>query len=116
MKKIFDTVLDAQKKAFTIMKPGVKGSVVHGEVEKCIKKNGYGKLIHSTGHSLGLSVHDGEVLNYRSNVVLEEGMVFTVEPGIYFPTMGGVRIEDDVLVCEDGIEILTSAKKELEIE
>jgi Xaa-Pro dipeptidase len=113
VKKLYDTVLGAQERALSIMKPGVKGSTVHKEVESFISKNGYGKLIHSTGHSIGLSVHDGDVLHTRSNIILEEGMVFTVEPGIYCPDMGGVRIEDDVLICEDGLEVLTQAKKSI---
>jgi Xaa-Pro dipeptidase len=71
-----------------------------------------GRFIHSTGHSLGLSVHDGEVrLSQNSNVELQEGMVFTVEPGVYLPEIGGVRIEDDVLIKKEKVELLTKASR-----
>jgi len=63
------------------------------------------------GHSIGLSVHDGYSLHPSIDLILEENMIFTVEPGIYIPRYGGVRIEDDVLIKKDKIEILTKAPK-----
>ncbi|ENO12238.1 Xaa-Pro aminopeptidase [Thermoplasmatales archaeon SCGC AB-539-C06] len=65
------------------------------------------KFIHSTGHTLGLAVHDGGGLAEGNKDILAENMVFTVEPGIYLPGLGGVRIEDDVLVKKNSVEILT---------
>ena len=72
---------------------------------------GYGEYFtHSTGHGLGILVHDSLAISPRSETVLKEGMVFTVEPGIYVEGLGGVRIEDDVVVTKDGCEILTKSK------
>lgn len=116
-REIYSTVLNAQQIAFDKIKQGVKGATVHKQVEKFINsaynKKFAGKFIHSTGHSIGLSVHDGGVLHPRMDLTLKEGMVFTVEPGIYLSGFGGVRIEDDIVVKKNGIEILTNAKKEL---
>ena len=72
-----------------------------------------GRFIHSTGHSIGLNVHDGASISKKSDVILEEGMAFTIEPGIYLPTIGGVRIEDDVIVRQNRPEILTNVSREL---
>ena len=113
-KEVHVTVLDAQQKAFDIIKPGVKASDVHKVVNSYIQKTKYkGRFIHSTGHSLGLSVHDGGRLSSDSKIILKENMVFTVEPGIYIPGFGGVRIEDDIVVTKDGFELLTTAPRTL---
>ena len=72
-----------------------------------------GLFIHSTGHGVGLAVHDHPALSQSSELLLKEGMVVTVEPGIYVKGFGGVRIEDDVLVKKNGRELLTSAPKEM---
>ncbi|MHB8586267.1 MAG: M24 family metallopeptidase [Thermoplasmatota archaeon] len=112
---IYDTVLRAQKAAMDVMKPGAKGRDVHAAADRVIEQSPWkGKFTHGTGHSLGLSVHDSNtaLLNGRSDLVLEEGMILTVEPGIYVAGMGGVRIEDDVLVTKDGIRVLTSAPRD----
>ena len=74
-----------------------------------------GRFIHSTGHALGLAVHDGARFGPDNIVQLKENMVFTVEPGIYIPGYGGVRIEDDIVVKKDGIELLTNSSKLYEI-
>ena len=68
---------------------------------------------HSLGHGIGLEVHEGPGLSYRSEIKLEPGMVVTVEPGIYLPGIGGVRIEDDTLITESGNETLTHSTKDL---
>lgn len=79
-----------------------------------IASKGYGEAFgHSTGHGIGLEVHEGPALSFRSETVLEPNMVVTVEPGIYLPEIGGVRIEDDIVITEDGNKRLTFATKEL---
>ncbi|MCJ7571995.1 MAG: Xaa-Pro peptidase family protein [Candidatus Thermoplasmatota archaeon] len=114
-KKMFETVLNAQKKAFEMMKPGITGKQIHNAVDEFINKSDFkGCFIHSTGHSLGLGVHDGSAgLSPISDVKLEKNMVLTVEPGVYIPGFGGVRIEDDILVTSDGIEILSKTPRHL---
>lgn len=114
-KLMHNVILKAQKIAFKKIKPGVKGCDVHKAVESYINKSEFkGCFIHSTGHSLGLDVHDGGIgLSPESEIKIEENMVFTVEPGIYIPGYGGVRIEDDVLVNKNGIELLTKSSREL---
>ncbi len=114
-KSMYKTVQEAQKIGLDIIKPGLKASEVHEAVHSYIEKTEFkGRFIHSTGHSLGLGVHDGST-RFSSGFELElkENMVFTVEPGVYIPGFGGVRIEDDVLIKKDGIEILTKAPREL---
>ena len=79
-----------------------------------IREQGYGDYFgHSTGHGIGLEIHEGPTLSARSDAVLEPGMVVTVEPGIYIPGLGGVRIEDDAVITADGNEALTHSPKEL---
>ena len=114
-KKMYKTVLDAQKAGFEKIKAGIKAHIVHDEVDAFINNSEFkGCFIHSTGHSLGLSVHDGGVgFNSESDAILKENMVLTVEPGVYIPGFGGVRIEDDILVKNDGIEVLTKSSHEL---
>lgn len=112
-KEMYDTVIKAQKLGLNLIKPNQKAKTVHNSVYSFIEKTKYkGYFIHSTGHSLGLDVHDGGSLGPDSNLILKENMVFTVEPGIYIPGFGGVRIEDDVRVTKDGFELLTNSSKE----
>jgi Xaa-Pro dipeptidase len=114
MTDIFNTVLAAQKIALDMIAPGVNGKDVHQAVWDYIEGTKYkGLFTHSTGHSIGLSVHDNVGLTKDVDMVLEENMVVTVEPGIYIPGYGGVRIEDDIRVSKDGMELLTFGTKEL---
>lgn len=113
--KMYETVLESQKIALDTMKEGIQARDVHMKVKEFLDSKYKGRFIHGLGHTIGLSVHDGEGMNIDSDLILEEGMVFTVEPGVYIPGVGGVRIEDDVVVKKEGIEILTNAKKELQI-
>ena len=83
-------------------------------VRSYISERGYGDAFgHATGHAIGLDIHEAPSLSKRCETVLEPGMVLTVEPGIYLPGRGGVRIEDDVLLTDNGLEVLTGAPKHL---
>lgn len=111
-REVYDVVLEAQEAALGVIRPGVKGSDVDKVARDVIAARGYGECFgHGLGHSLGRSVHDGQGFSPTSELVLEPGMVLTVEPGIYIPGWGGVRIEDDILVTDSGCEVLTHAPK-----
>lgn len=111
---IYHVVLEAQLRGVTAIKSGITGKDADAATRDYIKEKGYGDYFgHSTGHGLGLEVHEAPSLSFRSEKPLETGMVVTVEPGIYIPEVGGCRIEDDVVVTETGNERLTLAPKEL---
>ncbi|MBQ9358567.1 MAG: aminopeptidase P family protein [Abditibacteriota bacterium] len=110
--RIYGIVLEAQQRTIEAIKPGVPGKDIDAVAREFIAGAGYGDCFgHGLGHGLGLSVHDSAAFSPSSPVILEPGMVATVEPGIYIPGWGGVRIEDDVLVTEDGCRVLTHADK-----
>jgi Xaa-Pro aminopeptidase len=114
LKTIYQTVLDAQMKGMAGIKPGMTGREADALTRDHIEAKGYGKYFgHSTGHGIGLEVHEGPALSVKSDTVLEPGMIVTVEPGIYVSGLGGVRIEDDALITEDGNESLTHSDKSL---
>jgi len=114
-KEMYETVLQAQQIAFQAIKPGVRACDVHHAVHSFIESTKFkGKFIHSTGHGLGLAVHDGPGLAPDNAMELKENMVLTVEPGVYLPGFGGVRIEDDVLVKKDGLELLTKSSRDFQ--
>jgi Xaa-Pro aminopeptidase len=114
LKRIYDIVLEAQLRGVNGIKAGMTGREADALTRDYIAENGYGEAFgHSTGHGIGLEIHEGPALSVRSDMVLEPGMVVTVEPGIYVPNLGGVRIEDDILITKDGNEILTHSPKEL---
>lgn len=116
LKEIYQVVLDSQLLALEKIKPGMTGKEADAISRDYIASKGYGEAFgHSLGHGIGLEVHEGPGLSSRSDVVLEPGMVITIEPGIYLPGIGGVRIEDDALVTETGVEKLTHTSKELVI-
>ena len=107
-KEIFSIVLKAQKAALEFLKPGVKCKEVDSVARSIIEKKGYGKYFgHSLGHGVGLDIHELPRVSFSDDTVLLPGMVVTIEPGIYLPEVGGVRIEDSVLMTEEGYEILT---------
>jgi Xaa-Pro aminopeptidase len=113
-REVYNTVLEAQLAAIAATKPGKKGKEVDAVAREYIASKGYGAYFgHGLGHSLGMGVHDGPGLAPSSETVLAPGMVMTVEPGIYIEGWGGVRIEDDVVITEDGCEILTKSTKEI---
>ncbi|QGQ97121.1 aminopeptidase P family protein [Paenibacillus psychroresistens] len=112
-KEIYDIVLEAQLQTLDKLKPGMTGREADAVARDIIRKAGYGDHFgHGTGHGLGMEIHEAPRLSFQSDVVLEAGMVVTVEPGIYIPGFGGVRIEDDVVLTENGIRILTHSSKD----
>lgn len=113
-KKIYEIVKRAQRAAVQKIRPGASTRAVDAAARNIISKAGYGKQFgHGTGHGLGLEVHQGPSLSPRNDSRLVAGMIVTVEPGIYIPGFGGVRIEDDVRVTRSGHEVLTQAPKRL---
>ncbi len=105
--KIFQTVRDAQEKAIEAIRPGVSGKTVDEVARSHIENAGYkGKFGHGLGHGTGIAVHEEPRLSPLSTSVLKPGMIVTVEPGIYIADWGGVRIENQVVVREDGAEVL----------
>lgn len=114
MKKIYDITLAAQELALRKIKPGMTGIEADAIARDYIISKGYGEAFgHSTGHGIGLEVHEGPTLSFRSDAVLQPNMAVTVEPGIYLPGIGGVRIEDDIIITETGNERLTHSTKQL---
>jgi Xaa-Pro dipeptidase len=113
-REVYETVKNAQEIGFDALKEGSSFEDVHLAVKSYIDKTKFkGRFIHGTGHTLGLAIHDGKGLIEGEKEKLRENIVLTIEPGIYLPKLGGVRIEDDVLVKKNGIEILTTANREL---
>ena len=114
-KDIHETVRKAQHTAFDMIKPGIIANNIHHSVQTFIDSTVYkNRFIHSTGHSLGLSVHDpGIGFNYACTLPLKEHMILTVEPGIYIPGYGGVRIEDDIIITNNGYTSLTTSSRNL---
>jgi Xaa-Pro aminopeptidase len=96
------------------IKPGMTGKEADALTRDYISEKGFGEYFgHSTGHGIGLEVHEGPALSSRSEIVLQPGMIVTCEPGIYVPGLGGVRIEDDTMITADGNEALTHSTKDL---
>lgn len=113
-RKLYNAVLKAQLAALDAIRPGKVGKDIHQVAVDSFAADGYDQyFIHGLGHGLGRLVHDHLAFNTVSEVVLQAGMVVTVEPGAYIEGFGGCRIEDDVLVTENGCEILTKSTKEL---
>ena len=111
---IYDLVLEAQERSLAAVGPGKTGVEIDAIARNIISDAGYGEYFgHGLGHSLGLEVHESPRLSKLDQTVLQPGMIVTVEPGVYLPDFGGVRIEDLVLVTEDGHEVLSSTFKEL---
>ena len=115
LERIYRVVLKAQIQAIAAIKPGVTCHQVDRVARGVIEKAGFGKRFgHGLGHGIGLDIHEGPRLTSNNPQELQPGMVVTVEPGIYLPGFGGVRIEDDVLVTKKSHEVLTDVPKQLE--
>ncbi len=113
-KEIYETVLRAQLAAIDASKPGAEIGSVDKAARNIIEQAGYGSYFtHRVGHGLGIEIHEHPSMNATNTMPLQRGMVFTIEPGIYVPSIGGVRIEDDVVITDHGVEILTKYPKEL---
>ena len=107
MQKVYDTVLKAHDKAIKKAKPGMKASEIDKLARDVIEKAGFGKyIVHSTGHGVGLDIHEMPYISATSDTIIEEGMVFTIEPGIYLEGEFGVRIEDMVVMLNRGVKVL----------
>lgn len=114
VKKLYDVVLEAQCAGVEFIKAGVTGKEVDAHVRNIIANAGYGAYFtHGLGHGMGMGDGELPVLNQRSETILEEGMIMSCEPGIYIPGVGGVRIEDDVLIQNGKGVVLNHTTKEL---
>jgi Xaa-Pro aminopeptidase len=112
LRKLYAAVGEAQQAALEAVRPGVASSTIDAAARSVLERHGLGEAFgHGTGHGLGLEVHEDPRIARPSgrlpDLVVEPGMVFTIEPGAYVPGVGGVRLEDDVLVTESGCEVLT---------
>jgi Xaa-Pro aminopeptidase len=115
-RKLYKAVLEAQLAGIAAVRAGIQAGHVDRAARRVLKAHGFEKqFVHSTGHGLGLEIHEGPRLGKRDGTYLEPGMVITIEPGAYIESVGGVRVEDTVLVTEKGCEILTPTSKELAI-
>ena len=114
IKAMHDAVLEAQLAAISAVRPGVTAQHVDRAAREALKPAGLDKaFIHSTGHGLGLEIHEAPRLGKKDKTLLQAGMVITIEPGAYVEGFGGIRIEDTVLVTTNGCEVLTPTSKEL---
>jgi Xaa-Pro aminopeptidase len=115
-REIYALVQAAQQAALDGLRPGLSGKDADTLARQVITASGHGDHFgHSLGHGVGLAIHEGPLLSPREDTLLEAGMTVTVEPGVYLPGWGGVRIEDLVLVTATGCEVLTTAPKQLMI-
>lgn len=114
--ELYKNVLEARNRAVESIKSGIKSAEIDNAAREYIRKEGYGDFFgHGTGHGVGLAVHERPVISWRNKEEIEENMVFTVEPGIYLPGFGGVRIEEMVAVKKNRAEMLTSLTRKLRI-
>lgn len=114
LREIYNVVKEAQQKVLDAAKPGMTGVELDAVARDYIASKGYGEAFgHSTGHGIGLEIHEGPNVSKLAEKAFVPGNIITNEPGIYLPGIGGVRIEDDMLVTENGIKRLTHSEKEL---
>ena len=113
---VYETVLKAQKAALDAIKPEVPCSLIDKTARDIITAEGFGDCFgHGLGHSVGLEIHENPACNTRDTTLLKSGMIMTVEPGIYIPDKFGVRIEDMVLITDNGYKNFTKSPKELKV-
>ena len=106
----------AVQAAMAAARPGVKAHVVDDAARGVITDAGYGEyFMHRTGHGMGIEIHETPYITASSQTVLEEGMVFSIEPGIYLPERFGIRLEDIVILRADGLEILSDLPRDVEV-
>ncbi len=106
--KIYNIVKEAHLEAVSVVKAGVTAKEIDLAARKVIEKYGYGDyFIHSTGHGVGIDIHEAPRISFQSDEIIEENTVFTIEPGIYIPEKGGVRLENIVVARKGGVEVLT---------
>jgi Xaa-Pro dipeptidase len=114
MMRVYEVVRRANEAGRAAVRPGRAAQEVDRAARRVIREAGYGDyFIHRTGHGLGLEVHEPPYIVEGNRLPLQVGMTFTVEPGVYLPGVGGVRIEDDMLVTPEGAETLTAFPREL---
>lgn len=113
-KRVYQVVKNAHDEAISSIKPGIRVKEIDGAARRVVEESGLGKYFrHGTGHGVGLAVHEEPRIAPEQEARVEKNMVFTIEPGVYIPGWGGVRIEDMVRVTDDGCEVLSSVSKEL---
>jgi Xaa-Pro aminopeptidase len=113
-KQLFNDVLSIQQETIESLRPGLQAGEIDYIVRQKVEELGYGNYFpHLTGHGLGLDIHEDPIIDKGRTDVLERNMVVTIEPGVYLPGVGAVRIEDMVLITEDGYEVLTQTKRDL---
>ena len=116
MERVYQMVLAANLAGIAAVRPGRTAAQVDAAARAVIEEAGYGPFFtHRTGHGIGLHLHEAPAVGPGSDTVLEEGMIFSVEPGVYLPGRGGVRIEDLVLVTAGGAEVLNRLPKDLRV-
>ncbi len=114
MTEIYNVVLEAQETAIKAFKPGSTGAEVDKVARDYIKEKGYGKYFgHGLGHGVGREIHELPGISPNGDIILKPGMIVTNEPGIYIPDFGGVRIEDLILITENGCEVISKTTKKL---
>ena len=113
-KRIYDVVYRAQGAALRKARSGVACASLDKTARAIITRAGHGKRFeHGLGHGIGLAVHEGPAVNAKSKTILKPGMVVTIEPGVYYPGWGGVRIEDDIVISQNGSRVLTHSERRL---
>ena len=116
LRKAFDAVLAAEEAALEAVAPGVPCARLHQIATARLARRGFARYFtHGLGHGVGLEVHEGPRLNATSTDVLRPGMVITIEPGVYLPRLGGVRIEDLVVVTRSGARVLSKSRKSFRV-
>jgi Xaa-Pro aminopeptidase len=114
MIQIYDAVLESQMAALHVARPGIKGKELDSIAREVLNKAGYGRYFgHGLGHGVGIVVHEGPTINTRGEEALVPGNVITIEPGVYIPRLGGVRIEDMIVITKKGSRGLTKFRKEI---